>query len=74
MSVGSRVSVMALGTPFDRLELGVLVGVAGVFSLAQPVLVPSGPIAGLAYLFLAGGASVLSAALVRSVRRRSADE
>ena len=61
---------MALGTPFDRVELGVLLLVAGVFALAQPVLTPPNPLVRLAYFLAAGLLSLGSATLLRSLRLR----
>lgn len=61
---------MVLGTPFDTLELGVLLGVAAVLTVAEPWLVPPNPLVRLFYLVVAGGVSLLSAALVRALRNR----
>lgn len=63
---------MALGTPFDRLELGVLVAVAGTLAIAQPWLTPPNPLVRTLYLLAAGAGSLASAALVRRLRRRRA--
>jgi hypothetical protein len=62
---------MALGTPFDRLELGVLCVVAAVFAVAQPVLTPNNPGIRMVYLLATGLASLGAAALVHTVRGRA---
>lgn len=63
---------MALGTPFDRLELGVLLVVAAALTIAEPWLVPPNPALRMLYLVLAGVVSLSSAALVRTLRARRA--
>lgn len=70
MPMGATGQVMALGTPFDRLELAVLCLVAAVFAVAQPALTPPDPGVRLAYLLVTGLLSLAAAALVRSVRSR----
>lgn len=62
---------MALGTPFDRLELAVLCVVAAVFAVAQPALTPDNPGIKMLYLLMTGLASLGAAALVHSVRGRA---
>lgn len=62
---------MALGTPFDRLELAVLCVVAAVFAVAQPVLTPADPGIRLVYLLVTGLASLGAAALVHWFRNRA---
>lgn len=61
---------MALGTPFDRLELVVLVVVAGVFSVAQPFVLPPNPALSVFYLFAAGLVSLGIATALRALRLR----
>jgi hypothetical protein len=61
---------MALGTPFDRVELGLLLAVAGVFAFAQPLLTPPNPLVRMAYFLASGLLSLLSATLLRALRLR----